>query len=60
MFLDSDDFKSVWELAHNWISEDTTKTESESISADLKVAIHQLLHAIVSISIENCPPVLVG
>lgn len=48
MFLDSDDFKSVWELAHNWIGEDTTKTESESISADLKVAIHRLLHAIAN------------
>ncbi len=48
MFLDGEDFKSVWQLAHNWAGEDPNKTDVNAISPKLKTAIHRLMHAIVN------------
>ncbi len=48
MFLDSDDFKSVWQLAHNWVDEDLNTTDTKAISPKLKTAIHRLMHAMVN------------
>lgn len=39
MFLDNEDFKSVWQLAHNWVGEDSNKTNVNAISPELKTAI---------------------
>lgn len=48
MFLDGEDFKSVWQLAHNWTGEDPNKTDVKEVSPKLKTAIHRLMHAMVN------------
>lgn len=48
MFLDGEDFKSVWQLSHNWVGEDLNKTDVKEVSPQLKTAIHRLLHAMVN------------
>lgn len=48
MFLDGEDFKSVWQLAHNWASEDPSKTDVKEVSPKLKTAIHRLMHAMAN------------
>ena len=45
MFLDGEDFKTVWQLAHNWVGADPNETDINAISLDLKTAIHRLMHA---------------
>ena len=45
MFLDGEDFKSVWQLAHNWAGDDPNKTDVKEVSPKLKTAIHRLMHA---------------
>ena len=45
MFLDGEDFKSVWQLSHNWAGEDPNITDVNAISPKLKTAIHRLMHA---------------
>lgn len=44
----SPDFKTVWELAHNWVSADSTKTDPTAVSTELRVAIHRLMHAMAN------------
>ena len=39
----SPDFKTVWQLAHNWIGADLDETNSSAISPELKTAIHRLM-----------------
>jgi len=41
----SPDFKTVWQLAHNWIEADPDKTDPNAISTELRIAIHRLMHA---------------
>jgi len=41
----SPDFKTVWQLAHNWIEADPDKTDPTAISTELRIAIHRLMHA---------------
>lgn len=41
----SPDFKTVWQLAHNWIEADPDKTDPSAISTELRIAIHRLMHA---------------
>lgn len=48
MFLYGEDFKSVWQLAHNWAGEDPSKTDVNAISPRLKTAIHRLMHAMAA------------
>lgn len=52
MFLDGEDFKSVWQLAHNWAGEDPNKTDVNTISPKLKTAIHRLMHAMATYEIS--------
>ena len=44
----SPDFKTVWQLAHNWIAADPDKTDPNAISPELRTAIHRLMHANVN------------
>lgn len=48
MFLDGEDFKTVWQLAHIWVDEDPSKTDVNAISPKLKTAIHRLMHAMAT------------
>ena len=48
MFLDGEDFKSVWQLAHNWAGDDPNKTDVKEVSPKLKTAIHRLMHAMAN------------
>ena len=41
----SPDFKTVWQLAHDWIGADPDKTDPNAISPELRTAIHRLMHA---------------
>lgn len=48
----SPDFKTVWQLAHNWIGADPDKTDpNNAISPELITAIHRLMHAMSSMEI---------
>lgn len=42
------DFKTVWQLVHNWAGEETDKTDLNAISPELRLAIDRLMRAIRS------------
>ncbi|MBX3617030.1 hypothetical protein [Nitrosomonas sp.] len=42
------DFKSIWQLAHDWTGETPDKTDPTAISPELRIAIDRLLRAISS------------
>lgn len=42
------DFKTIWQLAHNWVGEETDKTDPNAISPELRLAIDRLMRAIRS------------
>lgn len=42
------DFKTIWQLAHNWAGEETDKTDPNAISPELRLAIDRLMRAIRS------------
>jgi len=42
------DFKTVWQLAHDWVGEETDKTDPNAISPKLRLAIDRLIRAIGS------------
>lgn len=39
------DFKTVWQLAHDWVNVDPHKTDTHAIEPDLRIAIHRLMLA---------------
>jgi hypothetical protein len=41
------DFKTVWQLAHNWINADPDQTDIKKVSPELRIAILRLMRAIV-------------
>lgn len=43
---DNPDFKTVWQLAHNWVGEDPDQTDPKAISPNLRLAIDRLIRAI--------------
>lgn len=43
---DNPDFKSVWQLAHDWVGEDPDQTDPKAISPRLRLAIDRLIRAI--------------
>jgi hypothetical protein len=45
MYLDSKDYQTVWQLAHNWTGADPDKNSTDEIPTELKEAIHRLMHA---------------
>lgn len=42
------DFKTVWQLAHDWAGEESEKTDPTAISPELRLAIDRLIRAIGS------------
>ncbi|PXW85017.1 hypothetical protein C8R34_12251 [Nitrosomonas sp. Nm84] len=42
------DFKSIWQLAHDWAGEKSDQTDSAAISSGLRLAIDRLIRAIGS------------
>lgn len=42
------DFKSIWQLAHNWAGEKLDQTDPTAISPELRLAIDRLIRAIGS------------
>lgn len=44
----SPDFKSIWQLSHNWINANPENTDISSISPELRIAIHRLMHAMTT------------
>jgi hypothetical protein len=47
MYLDeSPDFKTVWQLAHNWAGKESHASDSSNLSQEIKVAIHRVMIAI--------------
>lgn len=45
MYLDSKDFQTVWQLAHNWVDANPGETDTSALPAELKESIHRLMHA---------------
>lgn len=45
MYLDSDDYQTVWQLAHNWVGAAPDKNYTDELPTELKEAIHRLMHA---------------
>lgn len=39
------DFKSIWQLAHDWASEQSDQTDPAAISSELRLAIDRLIRA---------------
>lgn len=47
MYLDDNpDYKTVWQLAHDWVGEEIDKTDPNAISPELRLAIDRLMQAI--------------
>ncbi|MER0171410.1 MAG: hypothetical protein DU489_12545 [Nitrosomonas sp.] len=42
------DFKSIWQLAHDWAGEESNQTNPAAISSELRLAIDRLIRAIGS------------
>jgi len=47
MYIDSDDFQTIWNLGHNWAGYDADATDPENLPKDLQVVIQRLLAAIL-------------
>lgn len=47
MYVESDDFQTVWNLGHNWTSLDPDSTDLNNLPKDLKFAIQRILAAIL-------------
>lgn len=41
------DFKTVWQLAHDWVGADLDKTDTRAIEPELRIAIHRLMLAMI-------------
>ncbi len=52
MYLDTKDFQTVWQLAHNWVGVDSTKSDQSELSTDLKETIHRLMAAALNRTIS--------
>jgi hypothetical protein len=47
MYLDeSPDFKTVWQLAHNWAGKESHASDPSNLSQEIKIAIHRVMIAI--------------
>ena len=49
------DFKTVWQLAHDWAGEKSDQTDPNAISPKLRIAIDRLIRAIVLINMQKLP-----
>jgi hypothetical protein len=52
MYLDSEDFQTIWQLAHNWVGTDPDQTDPNAPLPELKDAIHRLMSAAYSRTIS--------
>lgn len=50
---DNPDFKSVWQLAHDWAGEECGKTDPDAISLELSIALDRLIRGIGSKDISG-------
>lgn len=48
MYLDSKDYQTVWQLAHNWVGVDPEKSDPHLLSDELKHSIHRLMSAAIN------------
>jgi len=53
MYLDSKDYQTVWQLAHNWVGADPEKNDSNLLSDELKHSIHRLMSAALNQAISS-------
>lgn len=47
MYLDSQDFQTVWYLAHNWCDADPEITDENNLPGNLKITIQRIMNAIM-------------
>jgi len=47
MYIDSEDFKTVWDLGHKWTGCDAETTDPKNLPQDLKTCIQRMLAAIL-------------
>lgn len=50
---DNPDFKTIWQLAHDWAGEKSDQTDPAAISSELRLAIDRLIRAIGSKEISG-------
>lgn len=48
MYLDIDDYRTVWQLAHDWAGQDSQDNTASVPSTEVKKAIHRILVAIIN------------
>ena len=53
MYLDSKDYQTVWQLAHNWVGADPEKSDSHPLPDELKHSIHRLMSAAINQAIPS-------
>ena len=46
MYLDSQDYQTIWKLAHNWSNTDPESTNENSLTPETKIFIHRIMSAI--------------
>lgn len=46
MYLDGSDYRTVWQLAHDWAGKDSESSNPESLSPEIKESIHRIIIAI--------------
>lgn len=54
MYLEGEDFQTVWQLAHNWTNADPDTSDPSALPPELMQAIHRLLSAIMIRGIVAC------
>ena len=47
MYIESDDFQTVWSLSHNWTGHNPESTDPKNLPKDLQFIIQRLLSAII-------------
>lgn len=47
MYLDSKDYQTVWNLAHNWAGIDPDSTDSQVLPQEIQQSIHRIVSAMV-------------
>lgn len=53
MYLDSKDYHTVWQLAHNWVGADPEKSDPHQLSDELKHSIHRFMSAAINRAIPS-------
>ncbi|BBJ24598.1 hypothetical protein W01_25250 [Candidatus Nitrotoga sp. AM1P] len=48
MYLDSEDYQTVWQLAHNWVGANPEISDPDLFSDELKHSIHRLMSAAIN------------